>query len=89
MPVYLYEYAATSPARQNLADVRAGEYEGLAKKLEEPAWRPDFGEPRFVACSGATIVGARKLLVAYNINLNTTDRRYATDLAYELRERGR
>ncbi|MEK7727856.1 MAG: glutamate formimidoyltransferase, partial [candidate division KSB1 bacterium] len=89
IPVYLYEYAATKPERRNLATIRAGEYEGLARKLADPKWQPDFGPTQFNAKSGATIVGARDFLIAYNINLNTTDRRYATDIAYELRERGR
>ncbi|HHL73496.1 MAG TPA: glutamate formimidoyltransferase [Bacteroidetes bacterium] len=89
LPVYLYEYAASTPERQNLATVRAGEYEGLAKKLSDPAWAPDFGPAEFNARSGAIAVGAREFLIAYNINLNTTDRRYANEIAYELRERGR
>lgn len=89
IPVYLYEYAATKPERRNLATIRAGEYEGLARKLADPNWQPDFGPAQFNAKSGATAVGARDFLIAYNVNLNTTDRRYATDIAYELRERGR
>lgn len=89
IPVYLYEHAAARPERQNLAAVRAGEYEGLAQKLADPEWKPDFGPAKFNPKSGATAVGAREFLIAYNINLNTMDRRYATDIAYELRERGR
>jgi glutamate formiminotransferase/formiminotetrahydrofolate cyclodeaminase len=89
IPVYLYEHAASRPERRNLADVRAGEYEGLEKKLARPEWEPDFGPAEFNRKSGATAVGAREFLIAYNINLNTTDRRYANELAYELRERGR
>lgn len=89
IPVYLYEQAANTPARRNLADVRSGEYEGLEKKLSRPGWRPDFGPAAFNARSGAIAVGAREFLIAYNINLNTTDRRYANEIAYELRERGR
>jgi glutamate formiminotransferase/formiminotetrahydrofolate cyclodeaminase len=89
IPVYLYEHAASSPGRQNLADVRAGEYEGLPAKLADPEWKPDFGPTEFNQKSGACAVGAREFLIAYNINLNTTDRRYANELAYELRERGR
>ena len=89
IPVYLYEHAAATPERQNLAKVRAGEYEGLAQKLSDPAWKPDFGPAEFNPKTGATCVGAREFLIAYNINLNTMDRRYATDIAYELRERGR
>ena len=89
IPVYLYENAAASAQRQNLADVRSGEYEGLPEKLAQPEWKPDFGPAEFNAHSGATAVGAREFLIAYNINLNTTDRRYANEIAYELRERGR
>lgn len=89
IPVYLYEHAASSPERQNLAKVRAGEYEGLQKKLADPVWKPDFGPVVFNPKSGATAVGAREFLIAYNINLNTTDRRYANEIAYEIRERGR
>lgn len=89
IPVYLYENAATQAERQNLAKVRAGEYEGLPKKLADPKWKPDYGPAQFNARSGAVAVGAREFLIAYNISLNTTDRRYANDIAYELRERGR
>lgn len=89
IPVYLYEHAANKPERQNLAKVRAGEYEGLQKKLSDPDWKPDFGAPVFNRRAGATAVGAREFLIAYNINLNTTDRRYANEIAYEIRERGR
>ena len=87
--VYLYEHAASSPQRRNLADVRSGEYEGLPEKLAKEEWKPDFGPAEFNRKSGATAVGAREFLIAYNINLNTTDRRYANEIAYELRERGR
>ncbi len=89
IPVYLYEHAASKPERQNLAKVRAGEYEGLKKKLADPDWKPDFGPAVFNPGTGATAVGAREFLIAYNINLNTTDRRYANEIAYEIRERGR
>ena len=89
IPIYLYEHAANTPARQNLAKVRAGEYEGLEKKLANPDWKPDYGPAVFNRKSGATAVGAREFLIAYNINLNTTDRRYANEIAYEIRERGR
>jgi glutamate formiminotransferase/formiminotetrahydrofolate cyclodeaminase len=89
IPVYLYEHAASTPERRNLADVRSGEYEGLEDKLARPDWKPDFGPARFNEKSGATAVGAREFLIAYNINLNTTDRRYANEIAYEIRERGR
>ncbi len=89
IPVYLYEYAATSPERKNLASVRAGEYEGLADKLRQPAWKPDFGPAAFNARSGATAVGARDFLVAYNVNLNTTSTRRANAIAFDIREKGR
>ena len=89
IPVYLYEHAASTPARRNLADVRSGEYEGLEKKLAKPEWKPDYGPAAFNPGAGATAIGAREFLIAYNINLNTTDRRYANEIAYELRERGR
>jgi len=89
IPVYLYENAANTPQRQNLADVRSGEYEGLPEKLADPSWAPDFGPAAFNRNAGATAVGAREFLIAYNINLNTTDRLYANEIAYEIRERGR
>ena len=89
VPVYLYEAAASRPERRNLADVRAGEYEGLEEKLRDPEWAPDFGPAEFVPSSGACVVGARKFLVAYNVNLNTTDRRLANRVAFDVREKGR
>ena len=89
IPVYLYERAASSPARRDLATVRAGEYEGLERKLADPAWRPDFGPAKHNPRSGAYIIGAREFLIAYNVNLATTDKHYADDIAYNLRERGR
>ncbi len=89
LPIYLYESAASRPGRRNLAEVRAGEYEGLAKKLADPAWEPDFGPARFVPRSGATAIGARKFLVAYNVNVNSTDKRIAARIAGDIREKGR
>jgi len=89
VPVYLYEQAASRPARSNLAVVRKGEYEGLEKKLADPEWTPDFGPARFNPGFGALITGAREFLIAYNINLNSTDKAHATDIALELREKGR
>jgi len=89
IPVYLYEYAASSPERENLATIRAGEYEGLSKKLKDPNWKPDYGKAEFNARSGATVIGARKFLIAYNVNLNTRDQKKATDIALEIREAGR
>ena len=89
IPVYLYEAAAQKPDRRNLATVRSGEYEGLADKLKDPAWAPDYGEPVFNPKSGATVIRAREFLIAYNINLNTRDRRLANEIALTLRESGR
>jgi len=89
VPVYLYEHAASHPARSNLAVVRKGEYEGLEKKLKDPDWKPDYGPARFNPGFGALITGAREFLIAYNINLNSTDKAHATDIALELREKGR
>lgn len=89
IPVYFYEHAASSDARRSLAAVRAGEYEGLPKKLADPAWAPDRGVARFNARSGATAVGAREFLIAYNVNLNTRDRSLAHDIALSIREAGR
>jgi glutamate formiminotransferase/formiminotetrahydrofolate cyclodeaminase len=89
IPVYLYEYAASVPQRRNLADIRAGEYEGLADKLKDGAWQPDFGPAGFVPRSGATVIGARKFLVAFNVNLNTLDKRLANRVALDVREKGR
>ena len=87
IPVWFYEEAARSPEFRNLARVRAGEYEGLAERLGGGA--PDAGPTKFNTRSGATAVGAREFLIAWNINLNTRDRTYANEIAYELRERGR
>lgn len=89
IPVFLYEAAATSPERTNLATIRAGEYEGLKEKLAQPAWKPDYGPTAFNAKSGATVIGARDFLIAYNINLNTTSTRRANSVAFDLRENGR
>ena len=89
IPVYCYENAAFSPERKNLANCRAGEYEGLPEKLVKPEWKPDFGPASFNAKSGATAVGARDFLVAYNINLNTTSTRRANAVAFDIREKGR
>ena len=89
LTVYCYERAATQPERRNLATVRAGEYEGLAEKLTDPDWQPDFGPAVFNKRSGATAVGARDFLVAYNVNLNTTSTRRANAIAFDVREKGR
>jgi glutamate formiminotransferase/formiminotetrahydrofolate cyclodeaminase len=89
LTIYCYEAAATRPERKNLAAVRAGEYEGLADRLARPEWQPDFGPARFNARSGATAVGARNFLIAYNVNLNTTSARRANAIAFDVREKGR
>jgi glutamate formiminotransferase/formiminotetrahydrofolate cyclodeaminase len=89
LPVYFYEYAATRPERRNLADIRAGEYEGLAKKLADPAWAPDAGPVKFNARLGATVVGAREFLIAYNVNVNTRLATLANEIALNIREAGR
>ena len=89
LTVFCYENAAFSEERRNLANVRSGEYEGLGKKLADPNWQPDFGPAEFNPRSGATAVGARDYLVAYNINLNTTSTRRANAIAFDVRERGR
>jgi glutamate formiminotransferase / formiminotetrahydrofolate cyclodeaminase len=89
IPVYFYEHAASSEARRSLAAIRAGEYEGLPKKLTDPSWAPDCGPARFNARTGATVVGAREFLIAYNVNLNTRDRGLAHDIALTIREGGR
>ncbi len=92
IPVYLYARAAAVPVRENLEDIRVGEYEGLAAKLLDPAWKPDYGPSEYtekVRRSGAVITGAREFLLAYNINLNTRDPRIAARIAGEIREKGR
>lgn len=89
IPVYLYENAASSPQRMNLATVRAGEYEGIAEKIVKPEWKPDFGPATFNTKSGNIAIGARDFLVAYNINLNTTSTRRANSVAFDVREKGR
>jgi len=89
IPVYLYEEAAQRPERRDLANIRSGEYEGLPEKLKDPQWAPDFGDPVFNPAAGATVIGAREFLIAYNINLNTRDRRLAHEIALRLRESGR
>ena len=89
IPVYLYEKSAQKPERQNLAVIRQGEYEGLAEKLKNPKWKPDFGSVKFNAKAGATVMGMREFLIAYNINLNSRESKHAMDIAFELREKGR
>ena len=89
LPVYLYEFAATRPERRSLADIRKGEYEALPTKLEGPDFAPDYGPAEFVPEFGAMVIGARKFLVAYNVNLNVTDKRWANRVAFDVREKGR
>jgi glutamate formiminotransferase/formiminotetrahydrofolate cyclodeaminase len=89
IPVYLYEKSAQSDDRIKLPNIRKGEYEGLAEKLKDPNWKPDFGPANLHVKAGATVMGCREFLIAYNINLNTKDHRLATDIAFELREAGR
>jgi len=87
--VYCYEYAAFKKERKNLANCRAGEYEGMADKVQTAEWKPDFGPTKLNAQAGVTAVGARDFLVAFNVNLNTTSTRRANAIAFDVRERGR
>ncbi len=89
IPIYLYEEAATRPERRNLSTIRKGEYEGLEVKLRDPAWNPDYGPTEFNAKSGATVTGARMFLIAYNVNLKTSDTKIANEIALRIRESGR
>ncbi|MCK5086683.1 MAG: glutamate formimidoyltransferase, partial [Melioribacteraceae bacterium] len=89
IPIYLYEKSAQTPERENLAIIRQGEYEALPEKLKKPEWKPDFGPAEFNAQSGATVIGVREFLIAYNISLNTREKLHATDIAFDLREKGR
>jgi len=89
IPVYLYEKSAQTPERENLAIIRQGEYEALEEKLKKPEWKPDFGPAEFNATAGATVIGVREFLIAYNISLNTRELLHATDIAFALREKGR
>src|ERR1700755_3136012 len=89
IPAYLYEYAQPDKKRNNLSVIRAGEYEGFFKKIKLPEWKPDFGPVEFDAKRGATVIGARDFLIAYNVNLNTTSTRRANSIAFDVREAGR
>lgn len=89
IPAYLYEYAQPDKKRSNLSIIRAGEYEGFFKKIKQPEWKPDFGPVEFDAKRGATVIGARDFLIAYNVNLNTTSVRRANSIAFDVREAGR
>jgi len=89
IPVYLYEKAAKNKSRSNLSIIRAGEYEGFFEKIRQPEWKPDFGPDVFNEKSGATVIGVRDFLVAYNANLNTKSVRRANSVAFDVREQGR
>jgi glutamate formiminotransferase / formiminotetrahydrofolate cyclodeaminase len=89
IPVFLYEKAARDKSRSNLSVIRAGEYEGFFEKIKQPQWKPDFGPAVFTDKSGATVIGVRDFLVAYNVNLNTKSVRRATSVAFDVREQGR
>jgi glutamate formiminotransferase len=89
IPVYLYEKAARHKSRVNLAVIRAGEYEGFFEKINQPEWKPDFGRAVFNEKSGATVIGVRDFLIAYNVNLNTKSVRRANSVAFDVREQGR
>ena len=89
IPFYMYEAAATQAKRKNLAIIRSGEYEALQEKLKKPEWKPDYGPARFNPRAGATAIGARDFLIAYNVNLNTTSVRWANAVAFDVREQGR
>lgn len=89
IPIYLYEKSAQKPERENLAVIRKGEYEALEDKLKKSEWKPDYGPVKFNAESGATVIGVREFLIAYNISLNSREKLHAIDIAYELREKGR
>jgi glutamate formiminotransferase/formiminotetrahydrofolate cyclodeaminase len=89
LPVYLYEEAQPNKQRSNLSVIRAGEYEGFAQKIQDPVWKPDYGPQVFDLKRGATVIGARDFLIAYNVNLNTTSTRRANAVAFDVREAGR
>jgi len=89
IPVFLYEYAATRPERKSLADIRVGEYEAWAEKLTRPEFAPDYGPARFLPRTGAVVIGAREFLIAYNVNVNTREKKLAHQVALDIRERGR
>jgi glutamate formiminotransferase/formiminotetrahydrofolate cyclodeaminase len=89
IPTYLYEAAQPNKKRSNLSVIRSGEYEGFFDKIKLPEWKPDFGPAVFPAGSGATVIGARDFLIAYNVNLNTRSTRIANRIAFDVREAGR
>ncbi len=89
IPVYLYEAAQKNKTRSNLSVIRAGEYEGFSEKIARPEWKPDYGPAEFDLKRGATVIGARGFLVAFNVNLNNTSVRKANSIAFDVREAGR
>ena len=89
IPVFLYEFSATKNDRVNLANIRSGEFEGMAEKLKIPQWKPDYGPTKPHATAGVTAIGARNFLIAYNLNLNSKDKKIAADIALDIREQGR
>ncbi|MFM6951644.1 MAG: glutamate formimidoyltransferase [Bacteroidota bacterium] len=89
IPTYLYEAAQSNPLRTNLSVIRGGEYEGFFEKIKQPEWAPDYGKPEMNATAGATVIGARDFLIAYNVNLNTKSTRIANRIAFDVREAGR
>lgn len=89
IPTYLYEAAQSNPLRTNLSVIRGGEYEGFFEKIKQPEWAPDYGKPEMNATAGATVIGARDFLIAYNVNLNTKSNRIANRIAFDVREAGR
>ena len=89
IPIFLYEYSATVDKRRNLANIRSGEYELMGEKLQHKDWVPDFGPSKLNKKSGVTAIGARDFLIAYNVNINTSDKKKATDIALDIREKGR
>ena len=89
IPIFLYEHSATNTERRNLANIRKGEYEGMFKKIKQISWKPDFGVSVNNKKSGCTAIGVREFLIAYNVNLNTFDKKIATDIALDIREAGR
>ena len=89
IPIFMYEKSSNKKDRQNLANIRKGEYEGMSEKLKDKEWKPDYGPSKLNKKSGVTAIGVREFLIAYNINLNTSDKKLASDIALDIREAGR
>ena len=89
IPIFLYEKSASTDDRNNLATIRSGEFEGMFEKLNMPEWKPDYGPAKRHSSAGVTAIGARNFLIAYNVNLNTQDKRIAADVSLDIREQGR